>query len=142
MVLLLGLFFVAVFVLSLLWHLLVARFGQPAKFLGLAIAGTAATKGISYLLGLVDRGEMSADALVGGAIGAALGLLLVWIYFLPSHIARKRNHVDGVSIFAVNALLGWTLIGWVVAFAWATRGIRPNGTVAAPETNQLTPGAR
>jgi len=41
------------------------------------------------------------------------------IYFVPTIIgvARKAKH-DG-AIFALNLLLGWTVIGWVGAFVWA-----------------------
>ncbi|MFD1466988.1 superinfection immunity protein [Hymenobacter caeli] len=39
------------------------------------------------------------------------------IYFLPAIIgASKRNEM---AIFWLNLLLGWSLIGWVVALVWA-----------------------
>jgi hypothetical protein len=46
-----------------------------------------------------------------------LGLLL--IYFVPALVARKCNHPHLHSIVVVNVFLGWTVIGWVVALAWA-----------------------
>ena len=40
-------------------------------------------------------------------------------YLLPSFIAiPKRN---AAAIFALNLLLGWTLLGWVVALVWARK---------------------
>lgn len=40
------------------------------------------------------------------------------LYFLPSWIGtNKRN---STSIFLLNLLLGWSIIGWVVALVWAT----------------------
>ena len=39
-------------------------------------------------------------------------------YFLPSIVAAARSKRDLVSIFVLNLLLGWTAIGWVVAFLW------------------------
>jgi len=39
------------------------------------------------------------------------------IYFLPSLIAHRKR--DFGAIFALNLLLGWTFIGWVVALVWA-----------------------
>ena len=48
-----------------------------------------------------------------------LGLVLIF-YFLPTLVAvghRKRN---ADAIFLVNLLFGWTLIGWLVAFVWAS----------------------
>jgi len=44
-------------------------------------------------------------------------LILVVLYFLPSIVARDKR--DAGSIFLLNLLLGWTLIGWVLAFLWA-----------------------
>lgn len=41
------------------------------------------------------------------------------IYFLPWLVARDRRHANVVSIFVLNLLLGWSLIGWVVALVWA-----------------------
>lgn len=41
------------------------------------------------------------------------------LYFLPTLEAKMRGHHNIGSIAAVNAFLGWTLIGWVVALTWA-----------------------
>jgi Superinfection immunity protein len=40
-------------------------------------------------------------------------------YFLPSLIAWRRNHRNLGSVMALNAMLGWTLIGWVAALVWS-----------------------
>ena len=38
-------------------------------------------------------------------------------YFIPSIIGyRKKN---GVAIFVLNLLLGWTILGWIIALIWA-----------------------
>ena len=39
------------------------------------------------------------------------------LYFLPSIIAHRKQAFLG--IFLVNLLLGWTVIGWIVALIWA-----------------------
>jgi tetratricopeptide (TPR) repeat protein len=55
---------------------------------------------------------------LGGAL-IILGILVLVLYFLPtilSLILRRRNTL---AIFAMNLLLGWTLVGWVVALVWA-----------------------
>jgi uncharacterized membrane protein len=44
-------------------------------------------------------------------------LIALVIYFLPSMAGYNKRNVG--AIFALNLLLGWTLIGWVVAFVWA-----------------------
>jgi hypothetical protein len=42
------------------------------------------------------------------------------VYFLPALIAGRRNHHNQGAIFVVNAFLGWTFLGWVVALAMAS----------------------
>jgi Tfp pilus assembly protein PilV len=43
----------------------------------------------------------------------------VLIYFMPSFIAMGRKSENSGWIFLVNLLIGWTCIGWVVAFIWS-----------------------
>lgn len=45
-----------------------------------------------------------------------LTILLGLLYFLPSILSI--NHRQSTAIFALNLLLGWTFIGWVVALVW------------------------
>lgn len=40
-------------------------------------------------------------------------------YFLPTIIAGARHKTNLVGIFLVNFLLGWSVIGWIVALVWA-----------------------
>jgi hypothetical protein len=42
------------------------------------------------------------------------------LYFLPTMIARHK--ADFTGVFLVNLLLGWTVIGWLVALVWACAG--------------------
>jgi hypothetical protein len=42
-------------------------------------------------------------------------------YFLPTIIAMARSKRDSMSIFLLNLLLGWSVIGWVVALVWAVK---------------------
>ncbi len=44
-------------------------------------------------------------------------------YMLPYVIATERGHPRVADIGVLNLLLGWTGLGWIVAFTWAT--IRP-----------------
>jgi len=50
-------------------------------------------------------------------------LFLLLLYFLPSIIGKDKK--DAAGILVVNLLLGWTLVGWVVAFIWACASDRP-----------------
>ncbi len=47
-------------------------------------------------------------------------------YLLPTSLALVRRAPTGLC-FVVNLLLGWTVIGWIVAFILAFR--TPHGTV-------------
>lgn len=44
-------------------------------------------------------------------------LLSAVLYFLPSIAGSKKRNAK--AIFFLNLLLGWTIIGWVVALIWA-----------------------
>lgn len=46
-------------------------------------------------------------------------LVALFFYFLPSTMAHARQKRNLAAIFVINLFLGWTLIGWVVALAWA-----------------------
>ncbi len=48
----------------------------------------------------------------------SLGVLTV-LYFLPTIIAVKRQKANITPIVLVDLLLGWTVIGWMVALIWA-----------------------
>lgn len=44
-------------------------------------------------------------------------MLLLIVYFIPTMVGWRKRNAD--AIFVLNLLLGWTLIGWVVALTWA-----------------------
>jgi hypothetical protein len=46
-------------------------------------------------------------------------ILLAVLHFVPTLIALARGHHNGFAIFLTNLLLGWTVIGWVVALIWS-----------------------
>ncbi|QGZ59760.1 superinfection immunity protein [Paraburkholderia acidiphila] len=52
--------------------------------------------------------------LEGASVIAALSL-----YLIPSIEADAREHKDAFAITMVNILLGWTIVGWFAARAWA-----------------------
>ena len=51
--------------------------------------------------------------------GVVALVFVVGVYFAPLGVATLRNHRQQAAIGVVNFFLGWTLIGWVVALAWA-----------------------
>lgn len=64
----------------------------------------------------------------GAAQSFTFGIVLLTFlgfvaYFIPTGLASSRGHPNTAAIFALNFLLGWTFIGWVVAFVWALTAV-------------------
>lgn len=77
---------------------------------------------------------------------AILLILAFAAYFLPSLVASGRGQVNSTSIFMLNLLLGWTLIGWVIALVWAfsaqTRSrLAATNPTAPPQVQPVAAGA-
>ena len=47
------------------------------------------------------------------------------VYFLPAVVAGLRRHRKALAIFALDLLLGWTLVGWIAALVWALKSADP-----------------
>lgn len=59
-------------------------------------------------------------------------IISLLIYFLPAIIASNQKKENAGAVLALNFLLGWTLIGWVIALVWAmTKDKQPIVTTAA-----------
>jgi hypothetical protein len=41
------------------------------------------------------------------------------LYFLPTIVAIARHKTNLPAILLLNLLLGWSVIGWIVALVWA-----------------------
>lgn len=54
-------------------------------------------------------------------IAFAALFLVLYIYFLPTITAIKRNSPHKTAVVIVNILFGVTLIGWLVALLLATK---------------------
>ena len=54
-------------------------------------------------------------------------IILAGLYFVPWLIALVDGHRDRAAIFILNLLLGWTIIGWIVALVWAFKKSAPAG---------------
>lgn len=57
-------------------------------------------------------------------MGFLLFIIALALYLLPSIVAMRRWHPQAMAIFIVNAFLGWTFLGWVIALAWAFTAVR------------------
>jgi len=47
------------------------------------------------------------------------------LYLLPIYEARANQHPNLAAIALVNILLGWSLLGWVIAVVWAYKKPEP-----------------
>jgi T4 superinfection immunity protein len=45
-------------------------------------------------------------------LSVSTSCLGIAIYFLPAIVANHRNATHEISIFWINFLLGWTVLGW------------------------------
>lgn len=53
------------------------------------------------------------------ALRLATQLAIVLVYLVPTIIAQRYRHPKQPAILMLNMALGWTIVGWVVAFIWA-----------------------
>jgi hypothetical protein len=62
---------------------------------------------------------------------------LYFPYFLPTIIASTRKNSNATAITILNLFLGWTIIGWIGALAWAfSSGSKQAPTVVVHNTSQ------
>jgi hypothetical protein len=53
-------------------------------------------------------------------IGELLTLILfLGLMFLPTFIARSRNHKHKTACFWINLILGWTVLAWIPLLVWS-----------------------
>ena len=52
-------------------------------------------------------------------------VIIVGSYFVPTLVALKKHKRNVNAIAAVNILLGWTFLGWVVALVWTLTEDQP-----------------
>jgi RsiW-degrading membrane proteinase PrsW (M82 family) len=92
--------------------LAVRCFKAIAWFLVIMVGGAS-------LIGIIANGDASQR--IAALIFAACAFVL---YFLPTIIAAKRRHQNDAAIFIINAFLGWTVLGWVIALTWSFTEVR------------------
>jgi Superinfection immunity protein len=51
--------------------------------------------------------------------GQILLLGIICFYFVPTVEAARLRHYNFGAIFMTNLLLGWTVLGWIVALIWS-----------------------
>jgi len=62
--------------------------------------------------------------LIGNSFGSIIALIsMAFFYFIPAFIAKGKRNAQ--SIFFLNLLLGWTILGWIAALIWALTNDAP-----------------
>lgn len=74
------------------------------------------------------------ESLTGGQI--LLLFFLIGLYFWPVLTAAGRRHPKLAGVAALNVLLGWTVIGWIIACVWAYSGGEGNLSRALRESRE------
>jgi uncharacterized membrane protein len=54
-----------------------------------------------------------------GPFSIVMWIFMAAIYFMPTIIAIARRRSNLVLVLMINAFLGWTLVGWVIALILA-----------------------
>jgi hypothetical protein len=80
------------------------------------------------IISLIQSQPDSAQQIAGLIIFLLLAVVGFLVYFIPTIIAVIRKHPNIAAIMAVNLLLGWICVGWVVALVWALTAIDENRT--------------
>ena len=73
------------------------------------------------------------------AVSVLIGLS-VFAYLLPVLVGAVRRVPDLGAVAAINILLGWTMLGWVMALAMALRPLPPEGATVQLVQNLPPPG--
>ncbi|MDR3263092.1 MAG: superinfection immunity protein [Clostridiales bacterium] len=74
--------------------------------------------GYNWFIGLLPSG------LIGNIIQWVTSVVALIVFLIPSIIAVKNRHRQVFWIILLNILLGWTLIGWIIALIWALNSRR------------------
>lgn len=89
----------------------------------------------TFGMGTIPANQANSIATISAAMFFVAAPLM---YFLPTIEASIKKSPNITSIALTNLFLGWTLIGWVVAIAWAHK--KPEGQPApvGPSTSRPT----
>jgi hypothetical protein len=82
-----------------------------------------------------DQRDYGPSLRVLGWVGAVLTLG----YLLPTAIGVQRGRSNAGSIAVVNIVLGWSVIGWLVALIWASVAHSELPPAPAPNTIAAPP---
>ncbi|MFZ2004283.1 MAG: superinfection immunity protein [Stellaceae bacterium] len=77
--------------------------------------------GVSWPSGRGDGiARMNGGSMIGNTTTILMVLAIALLYMLPTLIAFGRGYSHRQDVAVVNILVGWTLIGWIAVFLWAS----------------------
>ena len=104
-------------------HTIASRRNLVIAISGIAAIGLVALVLIAIKKGNDERSPQSFDDLLVMIMGLLMGACILagvaGIYLLPTIVAQTNRHHQATAITALNILLGWTFVGWVVSLVWA-----------------------
>jgi len=71
------------------------------------------------LCNILDKCQNMDESAMDVIIIIILGIVGLFIYFLPTIIASGRNSTATFLIFLINLFGGWTIALWIFVFIWA-----------------------
>ncbi|WP_043462141.1 superinfection immunity protein [Azohydromonas australica] len=78
---------------------------------------------------------------LGEFIAASFFIFGPALYMLPTYEAWKKQHPNLGAISLVNIFLGWSVLGWVVAVAWAFKRPEPSPVHVVEQSQPLQSAA-
>ena len=69
-------------------------------------------------------------------MGYAVLIMAGLLYFLPVIVADRRKHQNTAAIGVINFFLGWTFLGWVLAFAWSCTAVKQPEQIIRKNSHQ------
>ena len=80
--------------------------------------------------------------MVKGVVLLAAVVAAGLVYFVPFIVGKTRGVANIDGLFAVNRVLGWSVIGWVVAMVMALRAVEPSAVPTVPVSTLLASAPR
>ncbi len=78
----------------------------------------------AWFIAMFLLSERTGREAIGSIMAILSTVIVLGLYFIPAIVARRRDHHQRLAIFFLNLLLGWTLLGWIIALIWSLTAVR------------------